>query len=482
MHPILDLFERNVTARAAQLAVADQSLMLSFPELRAISGGLAVQVRALSQRPRIGILLPTSSAGAAALLGCWYAGRTAVPLNFLLSPGELEKIVRDADLDLVVTIEQFAPMLAQSGAKLLILKGGVTLRPDAQPARHVEPDDTAVILYTSGTTADPKGVCLTFDNLRSNAEACIEHERMTPDQVFLSVLPQFHSFGLTAMTVVPLILGATVHYQPRFSPLAIVNAIQEKKITIFMGVASMYAALLGLKHAQPEMFASLRLAVSGGEPLPVSVALSFAERFGVTLCEGYGLTETSPVVAINRPWAYRLGSVGHPLPGVRVRITDESGRDRPPGEEGEVRVSGRGVMRGYHNQPRATAEVIVNGELRTGDLGRIDSEGYLHITGRAKELIIVAGENVSPREIEEALLQHPALAEAAVIGVPDDLRGEIPVAFVVLREGATANAHELREHCRVRLAAYKVPREIRIESELPRAASGKILKRALKLK
>lgn len=480
MHPILDSFEQNVATRAAQLAVADQSLMLTFVELRAIAGGIASQIQARSERPRIGILLPTSSACAAALLACWYAGRAAVPLNFLLSPGELAKIMRDADLDLVVTIEHFAPVLAQSGIGLLILKGNDTLRPAISPAPPAEPHDTAVILYTSGTAADPKGVCLTFDNLRSNAEACIEHERMTPDQVFLSVLPQFHSFGLTAMTVVPLVLGATVHYQPRFSPLAVVDAIREKQVTIFMGVASMYAALLGLRHAQPEMLSSLKLAVSGGEPLPISVAAAFANRFGITICEGYGLTETSPVVAINRPWAHRPGSVGHPLPGVQVRITDESGRDRPAGEEGEICIRGRCVMAGYHNQPRATAEVLFDGELRTGDLGRIDQDGYLFITGRAKELIIVAGENVAPREIEEVLLQHPAIMEAAVIGVPDDLRGEIPVAFVVLREGAAAGANELREHCRSRLAGYKVPREIRIEPDLPRAASGKILKRSLR--
>lgn len=480
MHPILDRFEANVTARAAQLAVADQSLMLTFAELEAIAGGLAGQMTELSQRPRIGILLPTSSVCAAAILGCWYAGRTAVPLNFLLSPGELAKVVRDADLDLVVTIEQLAAALSESGVNTLLLKGNVTLRPERRPAPGAEADDIAVVLYTSGTTADPKGVCLTFDNLLSNADACVAHERMTPDQVFMSVLPQFHSFGLTAMTVVPLVLGATAFYQPRFSPLALVETIRDRRVTIFMGVASMYAAMLGLKHVDREAFASLRLAVSGGEPLPPSIATAFAERFGISICEGYGLTETSPVVAINRPWAHRLGSVGQPLPGVSVRITDESAHTLSAGEEGEVRISGRCVMRGYHNNQRATDEIIENGELRTGDLGRLDADGFLYITGRAKDLIIVAGENVSPREIEETLLQHAAVSEAAVIGMRDDLRGELPVAFVVLREGASATPSELREYCRERLAGYKVPREVRVVASMPRAPSGKILKRALR--
>lgn len=480
MHPILDRFEQNVSRRAAQLAVADQSLILTFGELCAIAGGLAVQIREQTERPRVGILLPTSSACAAAVLACWYAARSAVPLNFLLSPTELAKIIRDADLDFIVTIEPLAAALAGTSVRTLLLKGNSTLRPEMQIAPPATPDDIAVVLYTSGTTADPKGVCLTFDNLISNADACIEHERMTPDQAMLSVLPQFHSFGLTAMTVVPLVLGATVYYQPRFSPLAIIDAIREKQITIFMGVASMYGAMLALKHADREAFASLRLAVSGGEALPARVASGFADRFGVTICEGYGLTETSPVVAINQPWSHRAGSVGRPLPGVSVRIVDESGRALPAGAEGEVCVSGRCVMRGYHNNPTATAAMINDNELRTGDLGRVDADGFLFITGRAKDIIIIAGENVAPREIEEALLEHAAVAEAAVIGIRDELRGEIPIAYVVLREGVDATPAELREHCRERLAGYKVPREVRIATALPRAPTGKILKRALR--
>jgi long-chain acyl-CoA synthetase len=487
MHPLLERFESRVAAGPRRAAASDPSLALDYASLRSAAVALATRIREhdpAGASPHVGILAPTSTIAAAAILGCWYAGRVPVPLNFLLSPGELAGIVRDAGLRLVLTIEHFAPQAAQLsglGVRSLTVDAKSLAAPatPAVPPASAAPTDTGVILYTSGTSGTPKGVCLSFDNLVRNVETCIEHMRIPPDAVLLSVLPQFHSFGFTAMTLVPLLLGASVWYLPRFSPTAVVGMIAEKRITVFMAVASMYAALLQLKQVEPGALGTLTLAISGGEPLAPAVASAFEERFGVEICEGYGLTETSPVVSINQPWDRRPGSVGRPLPGVEVIAADVDGRALPVGQQGELLIRGHNVMRGYYNQPWETANVLRGGVLRTGDLGYVDRDGFVFITGRAKELIIIGGENVHPREIEVVLAEHPAVAEAAVVGRPDALRGDVPIAFVLLKPGLRASALELREHCRTRLAGYKVPREVHVADDLPRGPTGKILKRAL---
>lgn len=480
MHPLLDCFQQVVARQPQQLAASDQTLTLDYRGFQAVAAGLARRIAAASAAPRVGILAPTSTACAVAIFAAWYAGKTPVPLNFLLAPAELAKVIADAGVDLIVTIDRFAPLLAGTPLRTLLLNAE-TLAPGAVETPSAGAQDLGVLLYTSGTSAEPKGVELTFENLVRNAEACIQHAAITPDQVFLSVLPQFHSFGFTGLTIAPLILGASVHYLPRFSPVTIVHTIQEKKVTLLIAVASMYGALAQMKHVPEEACRSLRLAISGGEPLPPRVAAAFEQRFGLKLCEGYGLTETSPVVSINLPQAYRAGSVGRPLPGVTVVARDEQGSAVPPGKEGELYIGGHCVMRGYHNKPEQTAAVLRNGEFRTGDIGRVDAEGFIYITGRAKEMLIIGGENVYPREIENVISEHPAVAEVAVIGGKDDVRGEVPVAFVILKEGATATDVELREFCRDKLAGYKVPRDVRIMPELPRSPTGKILKRALQV-
>ncbi|MFQ5807153.1 MAG: class I adenylate-forming enzyme family protein [Phycisphaerae bacterium] len=480
MHPLLNQFEQVVATQPDRPAACDQSLMLDYKSLRAVAAGLAERIAAETGRPRVGIMAPTSSACAAAIFACWYAGKTPVPLNFLLGPDQLGRVIRDAGLDCVLTVEHFAASLAPTGLKTLLLSAQ-TLGPGQVEPPPAEAGDTAAIIYTSGTSGDPKGVCLSFDNLVQNAQACIEHARMDPQQVFLSVVPQFHSFGFTTMTVTPLLLGATAWYLPRFSPVSVVSTIAEKGVTIFMAVASMYGVLAKMKNADRAALASLKLAISGGERLSLRIAQAFKERFGIEIMEGYGLTESSPVVAVNMPWAHRPGSVGRALPGIEVGSVDENGQTLPPGEVGELIVRGHCVMRGYHNQPDATAAVIKNGVLFTGDIGRLDPDGFVYVTGRAKEMMIIGGENVFPIEIENVLCDHPAVAEAAVVGVPDEVRGEVPLAFLILHEGAALDDKEIRTFCRQRLAGYKVPREIRIEQDLPRGPAGKILKRALKI-
>ncbi|MBN2446549.1 MAG: AMP-binding protein, partial [Phycisphaerae bacterium] len=441
--------------------------------------GLGQRIDAQAESPRVGILAPTSTAAAAAVFACWYAGRTPVPLNFLLAPDELAKVALDAEIDLVVTIDKFTPILAPTGLKTLVLSAE-TLAPGAGQTPDAKPEDLGALIYTSGTTALPKGAELTFNNLVENTTTSVQHAQITPDQVFLGIIPQFHGFGFTTLTVLPLVLGASVHYLPRFTPTTVVNTIAEKKVSVFVAIASMFTALVAMKNADPAALETLYMAVSGGEPLSQNVAETFEQRWGKRVYEGYGMTEASPVVSLNTPRAYRLGSVGTPLPGLTIEVRDDRGQVLPQNQEGEIVIRGHCVMRGYRNNAEATAAAIRDGALHTGDMGRVDDDGFIHITGRLKDLIIVGGENVYPREIENVLSEHVAVAEVAVIGQQDDVRGEVPIAFVELHEGQSVSEQELHKLCRDRLAGYKTPRQIRIVMGLPRGATGKVSKQALR--
>jgi long-chain acyl-CoA synthetase len=479
MHPLLDQLEANCAARPSHLAACDPTLTLDYRSFRAVAGGLAAQIAERTDQPQVGVLAPTSSAGAAAVFACWFAGKVPVPLNFMLAAPELAKIINDAELDLIVATEHFTAAVQAMNVKLLPL-GANTLIPGSVRTPAAAPGDLGALIYTSGTSGDPKGVCLSVDNIVQNVAACITAAELTPDSVFLGLLPQFHGFGLTTTTIVPLLLGATVHFLPRFSPVAVVNTIAEKRVSVFITVASMFGALAAMKDATREQFTALTFAVSGGEPLPARVAEGFEQRYGVRIHEGYGMTEASPVVSLNSRRAYRAGSVGRPLPGISVVAVDTDGRELPPGREGELVVRGHCVMQGYLNKPQQTGVALRDGALWTGDIGRIDADGFVYITGRAKEMMIVGGENVFPYEIESVLMQHPSVAEAAVIGVRDGLRGEVPVGFVIPAARASPpDEAELRSFCRPRLAVYKIPRRIHIATELPRGPTGKILKRAL---
>ena len=480
MHHLLDEFERVCAAYADRPAACDPALSLDYRGLCAVARGLGAQIAAQTAQPRVGILAPTSAACAAAVFAAWYAGRVPVPLNFMLAPPELGKIVRDAELDLIVATSHFAPAVQAAGLRRLPLDA-TTLRPGSLAVPSAGPRDCGALIYTSGTAGDPKGVCLSFDNLVQNATACVSAAELNADSVFLGVLPQFHGFGLTTTTIVPLLLGATVHYLPRFSPMAVVSAIAEQRVTVFITVASMFAALVAMKDATPAQFATLTLPVSGGEPLPSRVAEAFEQRYGVRIYEGYGMSEASPVVSLNTPRAHRAGSVGRPLPGVFVVAMDDEGQPRPTDADGELVVRGHCVMQGYLQKLDETARALRDGALWTGDIGRVDADGFVYITGRAKEMMIVGGENVFPYEIESVLGEHPSIAEAAVIAARDKLRGEVPIAFVIPAAGRPAPTEaDVRSFCRTRLAAYKIPRRIHIAAELPRGPTGKILKRALR--
>ncbi|MEP0844828.1 MAG: AMP-binding protein, partial [Phycisphaerae bacterium] len=343
------------------------------------------------------------------------------------------------------------------------------------------PDDVAAIIYTSGTTAQPKGVCLTQANLATNARDSIRHMQLEPDHHLLGVLPPFHVFGFTVLNILPVFLGAQVTHIPRFSPVAAFQAIIKDDISVLLAVASMFGAVGRLKNIEPAHCRRLKICVSGGEPLPRAVYEEFLRRTHLTICEGYGLTETSPVVCADMPWSHRVGTVGKAIPNVQVRLRDADGRTVEGDEEGEICVRGPNVMKGYYQRPEETAAVLdADGWFRTGDLGRISPDGYISITGRAKDMIIVAGENVYPREVESVLDKHPAVAESAVIGQQDGSRGEVVVAYVALREGLEVSGDELRSYCRDHLAGFKVPRQVHVRRELPHGPTGKVLKRALR--
>ncbi len=445
---------------------------------------LARTIERTTSSPHVGVMLPTSGLFPMAMIACWMLGRTIVPLNYLLKPRELEYILDDAELDAVVTV---TPMVEHVGGlperikqirlDELSFKGVPPPRwPASRPTKHV-----AALLYTSGTSGRPKGVMLTAGNLAANVRQCIEWVRFSRADSFLGVLPQFHSFGLTVLTILPLTRGCKAVYTARFQPRTIIKLLQQHRPTAMVAIPTMYNVLLAARSATAEDFSSLKFAVSGGEPLPAAVAEGFRDRFGKTINEGYGLTETSPVTNWCRPGEHKARSVGMALPGVDEKIVDPQGRRLGRNQDGEICIKGPNVMAGYYKLAQQTADVMdAEGYFRTGDMGRFDDDGHLYITGRIKEMLIIGGENVFPREIEEVLNRHPAVADSAVIGVCDEARGEVPVAFVELREGASADEAELRSHCREHLAQFKIPREVRVIAALPRNPTGKILRRELK--
>jgi long-chain acyl-CoA synthetase len=430
----------------------------------------------------VGVLLPNCALYPPAVLGAVWAGKVPVLLNPQLKPAELDFIFRETGIDSVVVSGPAASLLA--GLPVRGMEAGDLLSPRAGPLPDPVPaglGETAVLLYTSGTTGRPKGVPLTHGNLLSNARTLgtlLSPGQDNPDEVFLGVLPLFHAFGLTVTMLVPLLLGCEVTYSS-FAPRRTVALLGERRVTVFSGVPSMYALLVRSK-APAEPMRGLRFAVCGGDALPARVREAYRDRFGRDLLEGYGLTETSAVVAVNMPDRNRPGTVGRPLPGVAVRIAGEQGAAQPPGTEGEIQVRGPNVMGAYYLRPEETrAAFTPDGWFRTGDLGSLDAEGYLTVSGRIKEVIVRGGEKIMPREVEGVLEQHPNVLEAAVVGEPDGEHGEAVVAFVAPGEGAPT-AEELRAFCRGRLAEFKVPRRFVIAADLPRGPTGKVLKRALK--
>jgi len=447
---------------------------------------------------RVGLYCINSPSFVAAYFGIVKAGATVVPINLLLSPEEVHYLLSDSAATALIFFETFAPVVAAIRDRLPDLRQLIAVGdPGPVPATPLaallaETDqlgdlpsldsrqDVAAILYTSGTTGQPKGAMLTHHNLLSNIGSILQALHITQDDVFLTVLPMFHAFAATVGMLTPVAVGATVAALPRFLPEETAALIREARATIFFGVPSMYTLFANLPAEKPPDFSSLRLCISGGAALPVEVMRRFEERYGLPIYEGDGPTECSPVTCVNPIGGVRKpGSVGLPIPGVEMKIVDDDGRELPVGEVGEIVVRGDNVMKGYFQRPEETAEAFFGEWFRTGDLGEVDEDGYFYIVDRKKDMLIVNGMNVYPRHVEEVIYRHPAVAECAVVGEPHKLHGEIPRAVIVLREGQTATADDLIQHCRQHLGRYQVPRIVDFVDALPKTATGKILKREL---
>ncbi len=499
---LLDMLAASASRVPHRPAFVARDRSLSYADLWAQARGVGRRLQALGVRrgDRVVLMLPNAPEFGLGYFGILAAGAAAVPLNPLLKAEEVRYICEDAGATAMVCIAMTYPLLQAARQRIgrslpaLVLDGGASRLAGGDVAAgepadvvrggehsvQVQAEDVAACLYTSGTTGRPKGAMLTHGNLLANIQSFRQILHVTEEDVFLAVLPMFHAFAATVLFLEPLSLGATIVVEPRFAPGPVLKAVAEHRVTLFAGVPTMFAILAGLPRPDVDL-SSWRLCVSGGAPLPPVILEAFEAKYGVPIYEGYGPTECAPVLTVNPPLGVRkIGSVGPAIPEVELRILDEEGKALPVGQVGEIVARGPNVMKGYFNRPEETAAVLRDGWYHTGDLGRVDADGYYYIVDRKTDLILVGGLNVYPREVELVLTSHAAVAEAAVIGIPDPLRGETPKALVVLREGQQADPQELLQWCRQRLANYKVPQTVEFVSQLPKTVTGKILKTELR--
>jgi len=421
------------------------------------------------------------------VFGILQAGAVVVPINNFLKPAEVAYILNDGDIDMVITDMELGAHLAELKAARPSLKSfqieKIATTPDpnselpSPPTRNES--DLAVIIYTSGTTGKPKGAMLSHGNLMHNVDSCRIVLQAVPDDSFAVILPLFHTYMMTVGIFLPFTTGGSiVLVKSLHPPRAALQEIFSRRATILPAVPSFYRMMLAAQISMPQ---PIRIFISGSAPLPMQTLKEFEEKFKVPLIEGYGLSEASPVVSKNPlRGVHKAGSIGIPIPNVEMSVQDESGKMLGGNETGEICVRGGNVMQGYWNQPEETAKAFRNGWLLTGDVGHRDADGYYYITDRKKDMLIVNGINVYPREIEEVIYHFPGVKEAAVIGVPDVRRGEQPVAFVAATEGQTLDENALSQFIRSKLADYKTPKQIIILPALPKNATGKILKTELR--
>jgi long-chain acyl-CoA synthetase len=475
-----------------RVAVRCDDLEFTFAELDDAAARVATLLAQAGVEPgdRVGVMLPNTPAFAIAFYGIMYRGAVAVPMNPLLKAREVSYYLSNSGAKALFATPAFADEAAagaaEAGAQCWLVDDAGLMKLIADLPAQDSPverddDDVAVILHTSGTTGKPKGAMLTHGNLSRNCDVSVRTLVETAsDDVVMGCLPLFHVFGLTCGLNGAVLAGATLTLIPRFDPRKALEVMERDGVTVFEGVPTMYSALLSVAdEASREATRSLRTCVSGGAALPVQVLTDFEKAFGCTVLEGYGLSESSPAAAFNHPNRPRkAGSIGTPIEGVEMRVVDLDGVEVPQGKTGEIQIRGHNVMKGYWNLPDATkATITADGWLNTGDVGKVDEDGYFYIVDRTKDMIIRGGYNVYPREIEEVLYEHPAVAEAAVIGIPHDSLGEEVGAAVALKKGASATADELREYVKARVAAYKYPRLVWLVDALPKGPTGKLQKR-----
>lgn len=472
--------------------------------LKRMASRLGHGLRALGIGPgeKVVVIMPNSPEVIVTFQAVLRLGATVIPVLFLLGPNEIKYTLQDSEAATIITSSIFYDKVKQAAdgvpsVKNIILAEGtpegvpsfaqlMENQPDELPIAETDAHDVAVMLYTSGTTGRPKGVMLTHLNLYSNAKLSFvtaEFSRTDYSQsesVALLALPLAHAYGLTVMNI-GFLSGARYLLMTWFEPEAAMRLIQEHKVTQFSGVPTMYAYMLNHPNFSQYDLSSVKSWGSGSAPLPIELQEIFDEKIGQPIYEGYGLSEYSPVVSSNRAnRPNKRGSIGLPIFGTEVRIVDDDDRPVQTGEAGELIVRGPCIMKGYYKLPELTARVLRNGWLHTGDMARMDDDGYLYIVERKDDLIIRGGENIYPREVEEVLYRHPQVAEAAVIGVPDAELGQEVHAFVVLKNGMQATESEIVEFCQTQIAKFKAPKRVTIVSALPKNLIGKTLRKELR--
>jgi len=480
-------------------AIIDGGQDYSFMTLKLVSDkfALGLKQKAVSKGDRIALYCINSVEFAIAYMGIIKAGAVVVPINLLQKASEISYVLDNAGVSGLIyhdslqkTVDELKPQLKGEMFNICISQQAERatqwlemLNNDGELA-EVSIDvqqDLAAILYTSGTTGKPKGAMLTHQNLMVNTASVFQAMQWRAGQdIVCLVLPMFHAFAATVGMLTPLIHGCCFAPVAKFETNNISNVIAKTKATVFLGVPSMFNVLLNTKEEKVERFKSLRMCISGGASMPVDVLNQFEEKFSIAIYEGDGPTECSPVTCVNPIGGVRkVGTVGLPVPNVEMKILDEQGHELPLGEIGEIAVRGASVMKGYWGMVEETATSFHNDWFLTGDLGNEDQDGYFSILDRKKDMVIVNGMNVYPRIIEEVLYRYEAILEAAVIGRPDKIHGEIPVAFVVLKEGRELKSADVRAWCRQHLGSYEVPKKVIFLDSLPKNAAGKIVKRVL---
>lgn len=487
-----------------ETAVIADSFRMSFAQLNAASNQFANGLSKLGvkQGDKVGIMLSNVPHFLIAYYGVLKVGAVIVPMNVLFKADEIDYMLSDAEAVALVVWETFVDeavkglrgvptchnlIVAQAPGSTTPLPQGIgvikfdALYQNESPKFDLTPtmpDDTAIILYTSGTTGKPKGAEITNFNMFYNAQ--VSGDKLVPSfpgDVGMAVLPLFHSYGQSSVMNCLFGRGAAITLVPRFDAGKVLEVIERDKVTLFAGVPTMYFALLNYPDRKKYDTSSLKYAISGGAAIPIEVLYAFEKEFDVPVLEGYGLSETSPTASFNvldKP--RKPGSIGLPTWGVEMKVVDANDNEVVQGERGEIVIRGHNVMKGYYKRPEATAEALHNGWLHTGDIAYMDEEGYFFIVDRKKDMIIRGGENVYPREIEEVLYQHPAVREAAVIGIAHPRLGEEIKAYISLKMGFTPTALEIIEFVKSKVANYKYPREVEFLADLPKNSTGKIVK------
>lgn len=480
------MLDETCTGFAGKTAVIHNETRLSYSDINNHVNSLANTLRAsgIAKGDKVAIILPNVPEFIISYFAAQKIGAVAVTLNIMSTAFELKYLLENSDSKVVITTGQLAPKVEEArrdipGCRELIFTNGLDDQSGPSPFKDalqgskifksssIEPDDPAVMIYTSGLTGKPLGALLTHRNLLSQSTLLRDVLQGTENDRGLSVIPLFHSFGAVANMLAIIRLGASVVMMDQFHIESIFRAIETEKITYISAVPRLFIGMLLQENSKNCDFSSLRLCITGGSAMTASLIPQFEKKFNASLLEGYGLTEASPVCSVNRIGRInKHGSIGLPIPGVKARIMGDDGSELPVSQTGELVIQGVNVMKGYYKDEMATADVIKDSWLHTGDIARIDEEGYIFITGRKKRLIINSGFNVYPREVELVINMHPLISDSRVIGVPDLMRGEVVKALVVKKNGALLDEKSVMKHCRAYLSSYKLPREVEFVDNL----------------